>query len=53
VYDPKVDPEAWKKPQTFDITKALKPGQNHFAVRVRSIGGEGGLYRPARLLYGK
>jgi hypothetical protein len=51
VFDPKTDPDSWKKPQSFDITSALKPGQNHFAVRVQSLFGEGGLYRPAKLVY--
>jgi hypothetical protein len=51
IYNAKTDPDSWKKPQSFDVTKALKPGQNHIAVRVQSLFGEGGLYRPAKLIY--
>jgi Domain of unknown function (DUF4838)/Glycosyl hydrolases family 2, sugar binding domain len=45
-YDAKKDPDGWKKPVEFDITKFIVPGkENSFAVKVTDSSGGGGLWK--------
>lgn len=41
---------SWRTPFEVDVTERLNPGPNPIAVRVYTGGGNGGLYRPVRLL---
>lgn len=59
IYDTHIDDSAWEKPRRFDITDAVKPGDNLFALRVQDLFGMGGMYggavivtEPANLLTG-
>jgi len=52
IYDPDKDPDAWKKPQEFDLTPdILAEGDNTIAVRVRDSSGAGGIWRKAYLVF--
>jgi predicted phosphodiesterase len=48
-YDSLIDDDAWRKPRRFNLTPALRDGENVIAVRVRANIGEGGIYRGSRL----
>ncbi|HRU05937.1 MAG TPA: DUF4838 domain-containing protein, partial [Candidatus Brocadiia bacterium] len=51
IYDKDTNPNSWTTPILADITEAAKPGEeNLVSVRVRDVGGVGGIYRPVLLL---
>jgi Domain of unknown function (DUF4838)/Glycosyl hydrolases family 2, sugar binding domain len=52
LFDAARDPDGWKKPHSFDISNALKPGtENCIAVRVLDQGYAGGIWRRASLVH--
>lgn len=52
IYDADTDPDAWKKPQDFDLTGAIEAAAaNTLAIKVRDRSGAGGIWRKAYLLF--
>jgi Domain of unknown function (DUF4838)/Glycosyl hydrolases family 2, sugar binding domain len=52
LYDPKKDPDGWKKPRSFDITKFLRwDGPNSITVKVFDSGYAGGIWQGAMLVF--
>lgn len=52
MFDPENDPDGWKKPRVFPITKHLKSGkENIIAVRVHDRKYAGGIWRKAYLIH--
>ena len=51
IFDKKKNPNSWVDPYTADITAAARVGEeNLVSVKVRDIGGAGGIYQPVILL---
>ena len=50
-YDPDINPNSYKNPLFFDITKFLKPGTNRVIVKVINEIGHGGLWKVSRLQF--
>ncbi len=51
-YDQAIDPDSWKKPLDFDITRFLIPdGENVVVVKVINEVGNGGLWRPSQIRF--
>ena len=51
IFDAETNPNSWVDPYTADISAVAKPGEeNLVSVRVRDIGGAGGIYQPVLLL---
>ena len=53
-FDEKLDPDGWKKPRNFVITKFLKAGaDNTISIRVLDTKYDGGIWRGAVLIFGR
>ncbi len=50
-YDAAINPESYKNPLLFDITRFLKPGTNRVVVKVINYIGHGGLWKISRLQF--
>ncbi|MBR7130527.1 MAG: DUF4838 domain-containing protein [Lentisphaeria bacterium] len=50
-YDAAINPDSYKNPLLFDITRFLKPGNNRVIVKVINYIGHGGLWKPSRLQF--
>ena len=51
-YDAEKDPDSWKKPLEFNITKYIRFGMdNLLVIKVTNSSGDGGLWKPSYLSY--
>ena len=51
IFDRETNPNSWVDPYTADISSVARPGEeNLVSVKVRDIGGAGGIYQPVILL---
>ena len=44
-----IGPDGWDKPFRLEITEALRPGENHIAVRAENVAYAGGIWQPVTL----
>ena len=52
LYNPTLNPNGWKEPLRFDITKLVKFGEkNQIAVQVHNVAGAGGIWQASHIMY--